>query len=314
MQQARLTASYQNSFQESLLNRPVSELTFVAFDTEATGRHPIISGLVEIAGVKFRGSGELLESRTQLINPGRLIPLEVTAVHGITDEMVASQPGVADVVPAFVEWMCAVNGGIRDDSNLNVLIAHNATFDVSFLQVALTRLGLPLPPNPVLDTLKLSRNYVQESRNHRLKTLVEYFGQGEDVSYHRAEADSRHVMHVFMELLKRAGSSCTLADLITAGGVLFFSKPFDEIENHRQASDLKVQRIGEAIECGADLQIHYRGQGIKIRRITPHSVLYSGRRYYLSAFCHVVANERTFRVERISSLELVERSGLGELK
>lgn len=297
--------------QESLLNKPVSDLTFVAFDTETTGRHPIISGLLEVSGVKFRGTGELLEVRTQLINPGRQIPSDVIEVHGITDALVSSAPFAGEVVPGFLKWMQAQAGGIVDDGNMNVFVAHNATFDVSFLQVALTRLGLPLPQNPVLDTLKLSRYFLQNARNHRLKTLVEDLGHGgPDAEYHRAEADSKHVMSVFMDIVKRAGRKTVLGDLVDASGVMFFSKPFVEIDDHMSARDLRVHKIGEAIRAGADLYIHYRGYGVKTRQITPFSVLYSAKRYYVSAYCHADGNERTFRVDRISSLELVERTKL----
>lgn len=308
MQQATLTVSQQAPGTESLLQKPLKNLTFVAFDTEATGRHPMISGLLEISGVKFRGSGELLEVRTQLINPGRPIPSDVTTVHGITDEMVADSPGFAEVVPQFVQWMKTQPGGINDDKQLNVFVAHNATFDVNFLQVALTRLGLPLPANPVLDTLKLAPRFVRETKNHRLKTLVENLENKSDATFHRAEADSRHVMNVFLNIISRAGATSTLGDLIDAGGVLFFSKPYELIEDHKSAHDKRVHRIGEAIHCGADLQIHYRGHGPKFRQVTPLSVLYFGRRFFLRAYCHTAGHERTFRVNRISSLDLVSRA------
>ncbi len=311
MLQARLTADNHVSGYERLLQKPVKELTFVAFDTETTGRHPMVSGLVEISGVKFRGTGELLEIRTQLINPGRQIPAEVIGVHGITDEMVASKPSFDEVVPPFVQWMKAQQGGVCDDASMNVFLAHNALFDVSFLQVALSKLGVPLPPNPVLDTLKLSRKFVREAKNHRLQTLVEHLGRDDSMGYHRAEADSRHVMGLFLDIVSRIGASCTLADLVNASGVLFFSKPFEELGDLRSACDKRVHKIAQAIDAGADLFLHYRGVGTKYRQITPLSVLYSGKQYYLCAYCHAAGNERTFRVDRISTLELVERIPVG---
>lgn len=306
-----LTANQQVlPFQETLLTKPARDLIFVAFDTEATGRHPLISGLLEIAAIKFSGAGEILESRTQLINPSRAIPSVVTAVHGITDEMVAEMPRADAVIPEFVEWMCAppaLGTSSVTAANQNVFVAHNAVFDVSFLQVLLTRLGLALPANPVLDTLPLSRNLISESKNHRLKTLIEHLGGSKNAAYHRAEVDSRHVLEVFLELIRRAGKNCTLGDLVDAGGIMFFSKPFELIEDLRSARDKRVHRIGEAIDSGADLQIHYNGHGTRFRRITPYSVLYAGKRYYLNAYCHAAGNERTFKVNRICTLEMVER-------
>lgn len=300
-----IAANQQVSWQERFFATPVRELTFVAFDTEATGRHPLISGLVEIAGVKFRGSGELLESRTQLINPGRLIPSVVSEIHGITDAMVAEQPGQDQVIPPFIEWMQRDPSGVINGSAPVVFLAHNASFDVSFLQVALTRLSIELPANPVLDTLLLARYFVKDSKNHRLRTLIEHFGHGDEALYHRADADSRHVVKLFLELIRLAGDKCTLSELIEAAGVMYFSKPFELVEDPFSASDLRVHRIGEAISRGADLEIHYKGHGAKIRRVTPHTLIYSGKKYYLSAYCHAMGHERTFKINRISELELV---------
>lgn len=307
MQELQCTLSSISQCQDNLLQKRVRDLTFVAFDTEATGRHPIISGILEVSGIKFKGNGEIIGVKTQLINPQRVIPPDVIAIHGINDEMVADQPTEAEVIPDFVRWMQAPAPG-ESDSDANVFVAHNSIFDVSFLQVALTRLGLALPANPVLDTLMLSRQLFSMTKNHRLKTLVEHLGYDDGSAvFHRAEADSKHAMTVFLEMLKMLGENCTLQDLIELGGVNFFSSPFEEIVDFGSSTNVKVQRIGESISSGNDLFIHYRGHGVKFRQVTPLSVLYSSRRYYLRAYCHAAGNERTFRVNRISTLELVDR-------
>ncbi len=295
------------SSREVLLKKPVSELTFVAFDSEATGRHPIISGLLELAGVKFKGNGKIIDSRSQLINPLRKIPEEVIKIHGITDELVQGKPVLAEVVPAFLQWMQSDEGGVHDDSDSNIFIAHNAGFDLGFLQVALTRLGLPLPGNPVIDTLALARKFLPDARNHKLQTLVEYFRHESKSGFHRAGPDSWHLTRVFLDILKKAGNNCTLADLVDACGVLNFNLAFEEFADPHKSSNRKVAVIGESIKQGSDLYIHYRGHGLKFRQVTPLTVLYSERRYYLRAYCHASENERTFRVNRISGLELVER-------
>lgn len=293
---------------DSLLQKRLDELTFVAFDTEATGRHPMISSLLEVAAVKFRANGEIIDVRSQLINPGRPIPEEVTGVHGITDEMVASQPQSSEVIPSFVQWMMSpARNQDTANSGANIFVAHNAPFDINFLQVALTKLGFALPTNPVLDTLKLAPHYIRESKNHRLKTLVENLETNESAQFHRAEADARHVVRVFSEILKRAGQNCTLADLVEAGGVNFFSKPYELVEDHKSAKDERIHQIGEAIHSGRDLHIHYHGHGPKFRQITPLSVLYFGKRFFLRAYCHATNNERTFRINRISSIDIAER-------
>ena len=292
------------------LGRPVRDLTFVAFDTETTGRHPIVSRVLEISAIKFKGTGEVLETRTQLINPEQSIPADVIAIHGITQSMVAQSPNYREVIPAFVNWMSSLQGGICDPNNMPVLVAHNALFDVGFLQVALSRMGLAMPQNAVLDTLHLSRKLIRDSQNHKLKTLVEHLGFESD-TYHRAEADSLHVMRLFLHMIRQLGNKCTLRDLIDESGAIFFQDPITVIHDHASARDPRVRTIGDAISSGSDMQIHYRGFGIKDRRITPLSVMLSGRKYYLSAYCHAVNSERTFRVDRIGNIELLEQAGKG---
>lgn len=289
-----------------LLRRPVSELTFVAFDTETTGRHPIISRMLEISAIKFKGNGAVLEKRTQLINPEQTIPPDVIAIHGITENMVAEMPKYEEVIPSFMDWMSHQEDHATQTESPTVLVAHNAAFDVGFLQVALSRMKMSMPPNAVLDTLSLSRKLIQDSKNHKLRTLIEHIGFDEDV-YHRAEADSKHVMNLFLHLLDRLGPKCTLQELIDESGAIFFKDPISMITSYGTAKDLRIKQIGAAIESGLDLQIHYKGFGIKNRKITPLSVMLSGKKYYLVAHCHAVDGERIFRINRIVKMEAVER-------
>ncbi|MBX9573154.1 MAG: WYL domain-containing protein [Candidatus Obscuribacterales bacterium] len=291
-----------------LLSRPVRDLTFVAFDTETTGRHPIISRMVEISAIKFKGNGQILGKRTQLINPEQVIPPDVTAIHGITQNMVAQMPKYQEVIPSFVDWMSANNGS--DHHDMPVMVAHNANFDVGFLQVALSRMQMSMPQNAVLDTLSLSRKLIHDSDNHKLKTLIEHLGY-EAQTYHRAEADSLHVMKLFLHLISKLDRKCTLGNLLDESGAIFFKDPITVLENYSECSNPRVVAIGAAIENEQDLQIHYRGFGIKDRKITPFSVMRSGKKYYLSAYCHQAKGERTFRVNRIASMSPVERSELG---
>ena len=294
-------------FALELLSRPVHDLTFVAFDTETTGRHPIISRMVEISAIKFKGNGQVLEKRTQLINPEQAIPADVTAIHGITQSMVAQMPNYEAVIPSFVDWMSNRPG---DSTEMPVMVAHNANFDVGFLQVALSRMQLTMPQNAVLDTLPVSRKLIQDSENHKLRTLIEHLGY-EEQTYHRAEADSLHVMKLFLHLLSKLGSKCTLGNLLEQSEAIFFKDPIKVIENYSECKNPRVVAIGEAIESAKDLQIHYRGFGIRDRKITPHSIMLSGKKYYLCAYCHQAKSERTFRVNRIATMQQVERTELG---
>ncbi|MDP9405519.1 MAG: exonuclease domain-containing protein, partial [Actinomycetota bacterium] len=120
-------------FQPSLadLGAPLHDVTFVVVDLETTGGSPRDSRITEFGAVKVR-AGEVLGEFQSLVDPGQAIPAAVSALTGITDAMVAARPGVAAVLPTFLEFC----GGAA-------LVAHNARFDVGFLQAALDRLAYP---------------------------------------------------------------------------------------------------------------------------------------------------------------------------
>jgi len=108
----------------------LTDVTFVAFDTETTGLHPMVHRLVEIGAIRFRLDGRETTTFQSLINPQIPIPLDVQQVHGITNRMVRGQPTVDQILPRFIEFL-----GESD----TILLAHNVPFDLSFLAMALIR-------------------------------------------------------------------------------------------------------------------------------------------------------------------------------
>jgi DNA polymerase III epsilon subunit family exonuclease len=166
-------------------NELVAETVFTSFDTETTGFSREKDRLVEIGVVKFRGDGTVLSATNWLVNPQRKIPYPATQVHHITDEMAAQAPLFEAVWPEF-EAFC------RD----TVLLAHNAKFDVGFLKAELERAGIQAPPLPVADTLPLFRKWFPHEESYSLGKLTESLGVAGE-TYHRAEADSFHVINVF---------------------------------------------------------------------------------------------------------------------
>lgn len=170
---------------------PVTNVIFVAFDTETTGFSPENDRLVEIGAVRFRGSGEVLAATNWLINPEIPISLRAAEVNGITAPMVSAAPVFYEVFPRF-EAFCA-------DS---VLLAHNAAFDTGFLKAELKRNRMEAPVWAVLDTLPLFRTWFPGAPGHSLELLSAYLGvQGE--TWHRAEADSFHIINLFETGMKR---------------------------------------------------------------------------------------------------------------
>ncbi|MBI4499116.1 MAG: 3'-5' exonuclease [Chloroflexi bacterium] len=173
------------------LAHPLDGMTFVAFDTETTGFNADAGRLVEIAGVKFSLDGTILGTFQSLINPGIPIPPEVVRIHGITNMAVRGCPSAAVVLSHFFAFV---------EGPATVLVAHNAPFDLRFLQAEVARHALLPPAVPVLDTLPLARRYLPGLPNHRLDTVARSLGLLVEM-HHRAFADSLLVQGIVSRLL-----------------------------------------------------------------------------------------------------------------
>ena len=157
---------FQASDQTSALDdRPLSELAYTVFDTETTGLNPSEGDEIIQIGATRCVNGKLLrqESFEQLVNPGRLIPAATIPIHGITQDMVAGKPSITEVLPAFHTF-----------AQDTVLVAHNAAFDMKFLQLQESATGLKFD-QPVLDTLLLSAVVHPNQESHRLEAIAERF-------------------------------------------------------------------------------------------------------------------------------------------
>ena len=146
-----------------LQDRPLLELTYTVFDTETTGLNP--SGgdaILQIGAVRIV-NGKLLrqESFEQLVDPGRTIPAETIPIHGIRQDMVDGQPRIEAVLPVFHAF-----------AQDTVLVAHNAAFDMRFLQLQEQATGVAFR-QPVLDTLLLSAVVHPQQESHRLEAIAE---------------------------------------------------------------------------------------------------------------------------------------------
>ena len=157
---------FQTSSESSALDdRPLSELAYTVFDTETTGLNPSEGDeIIQIGAARIVNTRLLRqESFEQLIDPGRLIPAASIPIHGITQEMVKGQPNIEQVLPAFHAF-----------AQDTVLVAHNAAFDMKFLQLLEGRTGIAFH-NPVLDTLLLSAVVHPNQESHRLEAIAERF-------------------------------------------------------------------------------------------------------------------------------------------
>ena len=190
-----------NSWQSTIkeLGRPLVATTFVVLDLETSGGAPHLGAhITEIGAVKVRG-GEVLGKFQTFINPGTPIPAFITALTGITDEMVSSSPRIAEVFPVLLEFL-----GSESET---VFVAHNAPFDLSFLKAAAKGSEYRWPKFTVIDTAKLARRVLSrdEVPDCKLGTLAEFFNATVSPT-HRALDDALATVDVLHALIGRVGS------------------------------------------------------------------------------------------------------------
>lgn len=174
----------------ALDDRPLSSLIYTVFDTETTGLNPSGGDEIIQMGAARIVNGKLLrqESFEQLVDPQRLIPAITIPIHGITQEMVRGQPPIGEVLPAFHAFALDT-----------VLVAHNAAFDMKFLQLKEAQTGLVFD-QPVLDTLLLSAVVHPEQESHRLEAIAERFNITV-LGRHTALGDAMVTAEVWLRLI-----------------------------------------------------------------------------------------------------------------
>jgi DNA polymerase-3 subunit epsilon len=188
--------------------RPLEDLAFVVFDTETTGLRPEAGDrVISIAGVRVRG-GRVMRRDVfdALVHPGRAIPPDSVKFHGITDSMVAAAPAMDVVLPAFLRFA----GGA-------VLVGHEASFDLRFLEPEVRRLDLSslTRGRPILDTRLLSRALHGPGADHTLEAIALRLGVAVD-GRHSALGDALMTAEIFVRLvalLKKRGVQ-TLGDAL----------------------------------------------------------------------------------------------------
>ncbi len=172
------------------LDRKLSELTYTVFDTETTGLQPSAGDEIIQIGAARIVNNRLLRQEIfdQLVDPERPLKPESIQIHGITEDMLRGKPKIDVVLPAFHEF-CADT----------VLIAHNAAFDMRFLQLKEARTGVRFT-QPVLDTLLLSAVVHPHQESHKLDDILGRLGIDIDCR-HNALDDALVTAEVFLKLV-----------------------------------------------------------------------------------------------------------------
>ena len=244
-------------------SEPLHDVTFCIVDLETTGGSPAESSITEVGAVTYRG-GERIGVFHTLVDPRRPIPPSITHLTGIDDVAVAGMPPIEAVLPELVEYLRG-----------RVFVAHNARFDFSFVNAALTRQEYEPLPSPPVCTARLARRIVwPEVPNVRLHTLAQYFRTSVRPS-HRALDDAQacaEVLHGLLELGGRLGI-LTLGDLheaVRARGRPNFAKirladalPHAPGVYLFKARDGRVLYVGKSTDLRARVKSYFYGDSRK---------------------------------------------------
>ncbi|MBE6662053.1 MAG: PolC-type DNA polymerase III, partial [Ruminococcaceae bacterium] len=161
----------------------------VVFDIETTGLSVLNCGITEIGAVKIK-KGKVIDRFNTFVNPEMPIPAEIVKLTSITDDMVKDAPLTVDALKAFFDF-----------TGNDLLVAHNANFDIGFIRHFAEKSGLPFP-NAHLDTLALSRFINPDLKNHKLDTLAKLYALGE-FNHHRACDDAEMLANIFFCMIAR---------------------------------------------------------------------------------------------------------------
>ena len=171
-------------------DKKIDEEEFVVFDIETTGLNSHTNKIIEIGAAKIK-AGRIIDRYSQLINPGISIPYHITEITSITNEQVANQPKIDEVIGKFVDFI--------GDA---VLVAHNAPFDMGFIKRDIKEyLNIDLE-NSVIDTLQMARDLFPDFKKYGLGDLNKSLGLALE-KHHRAVDDSQATANMFIIFLEK---------------------------------------------------------------------------------------------------------------
>ena len=163
--------------------------TYVVFDIETTGLSAKKNKIIEIGAVKVE-NGEIIDRFSAFVNPREPIPFEIERLTGINDGMVMDEPPVEEVLPRFLDFCGAA-----------VMVAHNASFDMSFIEYNAEQLGIDFKPT-IVDTVALARILLPELKRFKLDTVAKALNVSLE-NHHRAVDDAEATAHIFTAFIER---------------------------------------------------------------------------------------------------------------
>ncbi len=160
----------------------------VVFDLETTGFSAQNDEIIEIGAVKVSG-GKVIDNYSVFVNPGRPIPYHITELTSIDDEMVKDAKTIEEILPEFLEFCQGCT-----------LAAHNADFDVGFIEAKAARMGIPVDFT-VLDTVQMARLLLTSLSKFKLNTVCKHLGIHQE-HHHRAVDDARVTAEVYLRFVQ----------------------------------------------------------------------------------------------------------------
>ena len=268
----------------------IDETVFTIFDTETTGLNPAAGDrIIELAAVKFKGS-EVLGRFETLVNPQREVSPGAFAVNQISAGMLAGAPPAADVLGPFMSFLEG-----------SCVCSYNIPFDLGFLNAELRRCGHePFGERMAVDILTMARKLLPGLQRHALWFVANHL-QVNAAQQHRALADVEMTWEVFKRLvgMLREKKITDFNKLFRLFGVS--SNILDGMH------DQKAAEIQQAIDISAAIKIQYLSSGsgaFSQRQIVPKEISGSGRNRYVTGWCSLRNEERTFRLDHILEVEL----------
>ena len=172
---------------------PLLESTYVVFDFETTGLNAGGGdSIIEIGAVKIC-NGEIIDRFDELINPGHKLNEKIIEITNITDEMLKGKPSEEEMIKKFIDWY----GDLP-------MVAHNAKFDISFLERCYQKYNLGEYKNTVIDTLELSRTLDNSFGKHSLSALVKRYDVAwDETAHHRADYDAEGTALVYNKMMHK---------------------------------------------------------------------------------------------------------------
>jgi len=276
------------------MNKNIDEIEFVIFDTETTGLDPSSGDrIVEIAALRFKGQEKISEFQA-LVNPGRPISSAAFAVNKISPEMLKDASTPENVIPKFLDF---IQGAC--------VCSYNAGFDLEFLNNELKILNLSaLKDVLIIDALKMVKRVMPGLERYALWFVSDKLGI-KIRQQHRAFSDVELTLAVFNKL----------KDMLKVKGITDFNKylglfSIDPVllEN---INNQKIAQIQEALNLRAQIKIEYisvSSAQVTQREVVPKEIKRENGRDYLIGYCCLKREERSFRIDNILHIELVNEN------